>query len=89
MSWIADGHHAVPVACNVLIKQKTPSRSCPLLRTGMSAGGRPDGDYILGELPSVIVEKWYCPPQRRWGTYSWIYPTTLKDGVKYGLTGDL
>ncbi|MFR3178668.1 MAG: N-acetylglucosamine-6-phosphate deacetylase [Streptococcus sp.] len=60
---IADGHHAVPAACKVLIKQKTP-QGVALITDCMSAGGRPDGDYMLGELP-VIVEKWCRPSQEK------------------------
>lgn len=51
---IADGHHVHPAACQVLIKQKTPEKVA-LITDCMSAGGQPDGDYMLGELP-VIVE---------------------------------
>ena len=49
---IADGHHAVPAACKVLIKQKTP-QGVALITDCMSAGGRPDGDiYWVNFLSS-------------------------------------
>ena len=76
---IADGHHAVPAACKVLIKQKTP-QGVALITDCMSAGGRPDGDYILGELP-VIVENGTARLKEGGNLAGSILQ--LKDGVKH------
>lgn len=51
---ICDGHHVVPKACDILIKQKGHDHVA-LITDCMRAGGEPDGDYMLGEYP-VIVE---------------------------------
>lgn len=51
---ICDGYHVAPKACDILMKQKGHDHVA--LVTGcMRAGGKPDGDYMLGEYP-VIVE---------------------------------
>ena len=76
---IADGHHAVPVACKVLIKQKTP-QGVALITDCMSAGGCPDGDYMLGELP-VIVENGTARLKEGGNLAGSILQ--LKDGVKH------
>ena len=76
---IADGHHVVPAACKVLIKQKTP-QGVALITDCMSAGGRPDGDYILGELP-VIVENGTARLKEGGNLAGSILQ--LKDGVKH------
>ena len=51
---ICDGHHVVPKACDILMKQKGHDHVA-LITDCMRAGGEPDGDYMLGEYP-VIVE---------------------------------
>ena len=76
---IADGHHAVPAACKVLIKQKTP-QGVALITDCMSAGGCPDGDYMLGELP-VIVENGTARLKEGGNLAGSILQ--LKDGVKH------
>ena len=76
---IADGHHVVPAACKVLIKQKTP-QGVALITDCMSAGGRPDGDYMLGELP-VIVENGTARLKEGGNLAGSILQ--LKDGVKH------
>lgn len=53
--WICDGHHSVPEAGDILMKQKGYDHVA-LITDCMRAGGCPDGDYMLGEFP-VIVEK--------------------------------
>ncbi|MFC5631685.1 MULTISPECIES: N-acetylglucosamine-6-phosphate deacetylase [Streptococcus] len=52
--WICDGHHSVPEAGDILMKQKGYDHVA-LITDCMRAGGCPDGDYMLGEFP-VIVE---------------------------------
>lgn len=52
---IADGHHVVPAACDILLHQKTPE-GVALITDCMSAGGQADGDYMLGELPVVVAD---------------------------------
>lgn len=76
---IADGHHVLPAACSVLIKQKTP-QNVALITDCMSAGGRPDGDYMLGELP-VIVENGTARLKEGGNLAGSILQ--LKDGVKH------
>ena len=76
---IADGHHVVPAACKVLIKQKTP-QGVALITDCMSAGGCPDGDYMLGELP-VIVENGTARLKEGGNLAGSILQ--LKDGVKH------
>jgi len=76
---IADGHHVVPAACKVLIKQKAP-QGVALITDCMSAGGCPDGDYMLGELP-VIVENGTARLKEGGNLAGSILQ--LKDGVKH------
>ena len=76
---IADGHHVVPAACKVLIKQKTP-QGVTLITDCMSAGGCPDGDYMLGELP-VIVKNGTARLKKGGNLAGSILQ--LKDGVKH------
>ena len=66
-------------ACKVLIKQKTP-QGVALITDCMSAGGRPDGDYMLGELP-VIVENGTARLKEGGNLAGSILQ--LKDGVKH------
>lgn len=51
---IADGHHVHPVSAKILMDVKGRDKIC-LITDCMRAGGMPDGDYVLGELP-VYVE---------------------------------
>ena len=51
---ICDGHHVHPKACQILLKQKG-AENVALITDCMTAGGCPEGDYMLGEFP-VIVE---------------------------------
>ena len=66
-------------ACKVLIKQKTP-QGVALITDCMSAGGCPDGDYMLGELP-VIVENGTARLKEGGNLAGSILQ--LKDGVKH------
>lgn len=50
---ICDGHHVDPVACDILMTQKGHNHVA-LITDCMAAGGAPDGDYMLGELPVVV-----------------------------------
>ena len=51
---ICDGHHVNPTASNILMNVKGRDHIA-LITDCMSAGGKEDGDYMLGEFP-VIVE---------------------------------
>ena len=51
---ICDGHHVNPAAANILMNVKGRDHIA-LITDCMSAGGKEDGDYMLGEFP-VIVE---------------------------------
>ncbi|MBM7642244.1 N-acetylglucosamine-6-phosphate deacetylase [Streptococcus loxodontisalivarius] len=51
---ICDGHHVSPVACQILLQQKS-SDQIALITDCMAAGGQPDGDYMLGEFPVVVA----------------------------------
>lgn len=51
--WICDGHHSVPEAGDILIKQKGYDHVA-LITDCMRAGGCPEGDYMLGEFPVVV-----------------------------------
>lgn len=51
--WICDGHHSVPEAGDILMKQKGYDHVA-LITDCMRAGGCPDGDYTLGEFPVVV-----------------------------------
>ena len=50
---IADGHHVVPAACKGTHQAKR-LKELPIITDCMSAGGCPDGDYMLGELPVIV-----------------------------------
>ena len=50
---ICDGHHVDPKACDILLKQKG-YENVALITDCMTAGGQPDGDYMLGEFPVVV-----------------------------------
>ncbi|KXT79036.1 N-acetylglucosamine-6-phosphate deacetylase [Streptococcus sp. DD13] len=52
---ICDGHHVDPKACQVLARQKGKAEIA-LITDCMRAGGLPDGDYMLGELPVTVAE---------------------------------
>ena len=51
---ICDGHHVNPMAARVVVNAKGYDHTA-LITDCMCAGGMPDGEYKLGELP-VIVE---------------------------------
>lgn len=51
---IADGHHVHPTACDLLIRQKGTDHVA-LITDCMRAGGRPDGEYHLGEFPVTVA----------------------------------
>ncbi|WP_165329332.1 N-acetylglucosamine-6-phosphate deacetylase [Streptococcus tangpeifui] len=53
---ICDGYHVSPVACQILLKQKG-TEHVAMITDCMSAGGQPEGDYMLGELPVVVKGK--------------------------------
>ncbi|MDM8300847.1 N-acetylglucosamine-6-phosphate deacetylase [Collinsella tanakaei] len=50
---ICDGHHVNPIAAAIVMKAKGHDHTC-LITDCMCAGGMPDGDYFLGELPVVV-----------------------------------
>ncbi|MDO5027347.1 MAG: N-acetylglucosamine-6-phosphate deacetylase [Tissierellia bacterium] len=52
---IADGHHVHPMSAKILMDQKGKDRVC-LITDCMRAGGMPDGDYYLGELPVYVKD---------------------------------
>lgn len=52
---IADGHHVHPISAKILMDQKGRDKIC-LITDCMRAGGMPDGDYKLGELPVYVKE---------------------------------
>ena len=51
---ICDGHHVNPVAARVVMQAKGHDHTA-LITDCMCAGGMPDGDYKLGELPVVVA----------------------------------
>lgn len=51
--WICDGHHSLPEAGDILMKQKGYDHVA-LITDCMRAGGCPDGDYRLGEFPVTV-----------------------------------
>ncbi|MEX2804761.1 N-acetylglucosamine-6-phosphate deacetylase [Streptococcus sp. H31] len=52
---ICDGQHVSPVACDILMQQKTHNRIA-LITDCMSAGGCADGDYRLGEFAVTVSD---------------------------------
>ncbi|MCH3944121.1 MAG: N-acetylglucosamine-6-phosphate deacetylase [Atopobiaceae bacterium] len=52
---ICDGHHVVPAAARAFIAAKGFDHVV-LITDCMRAGGMPDGDYKLGELPVVVAD---------------------------------
>jgi N-acetylglucosamine-6-phosphate deacetylase len=50
---ICDGHHVNPAAIGAMINAKTVN-NIVLITDCMRAGGMPDGDYFLGDLPVVL-----------------------------------
>lgn len=51
---ICDGHHVNPVAASIVMNAKGYDHTV-LITDCMCAGGMPDGDYMLGELPVVVA----------------------------------
>lgn len=51
---ICDGHHVNPIAAAIVMNAKGHDHTC-LITDCMCAGGMPDGDYFLGELPVVVA----------------------------------
>ncbi|AEB06528.1 N-acetylglucosamine 6-phosphate deacetylase [Coriobacterium glomerans PW2] len=51
---ICDGHHVNPIAASIVMQCKGHDH-CVLITDCMRAGGMPDGDYLLGELPVVVA----------------------------------
>lgn len=51
---ICDGHHVDPMAARVVVNAKGHDHVA-LITDCMCAGGMPDGDYKLGELPVVVA----------------------------------
>ncbi|QWT17444.1 N-acetylglucosamine-6-phosphate deacetylase [Collinsella sp. zg1085] len=51
---ICDGHHVNPLAARLVMNTKGHERVA-LVTDCMRAGGMPDGDYMLGELPVVVA----------------------------------
>ncbi len=52
---ICDGHHVNPISASVVMNAKSHEHVA-LITDCMCAGGMPDGDYFLGELPVVVAE---------------------------------
>ncbi len=52
---IADGHHVHPISAKILMDQKGRDKIC-LITDCMRAGGMPEGDYFLGELPVYVKD---------------------------------
>lgn len=50
---IADGYHVNPISAKILMDIKGRDKIC-LITDCMRAGGMPDGDYKLGELPVYV-----------------------------------
>ncbi len=51
---ICDGHHVHPAAAKIVMRAKGTDHVC-LITDCMRAGGMPDGDFYLGELPVVVA----------------------------------
>lgn len=51
---ICDGHHVNPIAAAIVMNAKGHDHTA-LITDCMCAGGMPDGDYFLGELPVVVA----------------------------------
>lgn len=51
---ICDGHHVNPIAASIVMNAKGHDHTA-LITDCMCAGGMPDGDYFLGELPVVVA----------------------------------
>ncbi len=75
---ICDGYHVHICACDILLHQKRPDHVV-LITDCMSAGGQPDGDYMLGEYP-VTVENGTARLKSNGALAGSILQ--LKDGVK-------
>lgn len=52
---ICDGHHVHPKACEALVNAAGPEHVA-LITDCMRAGGMPEGNYMLGELPVVVKD---------------------------------
>lgn len=52
---ICDGHHVNPVSAGIVMHAKGHEHVA-LITDCMCAGGMPDGDYFLGELPVVVAD---------------------------------
>ncbi len=50
---ICDGHHVNPIAAGIVMRAKGHDHVA-LITDCMCAGGMPDGDYFLGELPVIV-----------------------------------
>ncbi|WP_339327314.1 N-acetylglucosamine-6-phosphate deacetylase [Streptococcus mutans] len=75
---ICDGYHVHICVCDILLHQKRPDHVV-LITDCMSAGGQPDGDYMLGEYP-VTVENGTARLKSNGALAGSILQ--LKDGVK-------
>ncbi len=51
---ICDGHHVNPISAGIVMHAKGHEHVA-LITDCMCAGGMPDGDYFLGELPVVVA----------------------------------
>ena len=60
---IADGHHAVPAACKVLIKQKTPQGVALIHRLDVS--GRLSGRRLYVEANFLLLLKMVPPASKK------------------------
>lgn len=52
---ICDGHHVHPTACGILM-QAAGHEHVALITDCMCAGGMPEGQYMLGELPVTVKD---------------------------------
>ena len=75
---ICDGYHVHICVCDILLHQKRPDHVV-LITDCMSAGGQPDGNYMLGEYP-VTVENGTARLKSNGALAGSILQ--LKDGVK-------
>ncbi len=75
---ICDGYHVHICVCDILLHQKRPDHVV-LITDCMSAGGQPNGDYMLGEYP-VTVENGTARLKSNGALAGSILQ--LKDGVK-------
>lgn len=82
---IADGHHVHPISAKILLDKKGRDKVM-LVTDCMRAGGMPDGDYHLGELPVYVKDG---QARLKDGDNLAGSILKLKDGVKNLVTWDI